>query len=195
MGFLVRVLKILLVLVLLSLVVLWFAAHRGDRGYIEFEVTIDRPAPAVFHWITTDELLRRWISDLVKLEKAGPAGPAQPSSVYRLDEFIATRRVAFDVKVIRTIPNQELELVVRPAEESSGGYAATADFKLLPSGEYTRVVFTSQSNFQSLADQMIEPILTYATRKKLEEDLTRLKLMMEAEPATPSDNRGRTTGK
>ncbi len=195
MGFLVRVLKILLVLVLLSVVMLWFAAHRGDRGYIEFEVTIDRPAPTVFRWITTDELLRRWISDLVRLEKTGPSGPSQPNSVYRLDEFIAARRVAFDVKVIRAIPNQELELVVRPAEESSGSYTATADFKLLPSGEYTRVVFTSQSNFQSFGDQMIEPILTYATRKKLEEDLTRLKLMTEAEPATRADNRGRTTGK
>src|SRR6266436_6417836 len=100
MGFLVRVLKIMLV----------FAAHRGDRGYIEFEVTIDRPAPVVFHWITTDELLRRWISDLVKLEKAGPAGPAQPNSVYRLDELIEKRRVAFDLRLIRVIPNQELEL-------------------------------------------------------------------------------------
>jgi len=195
MGFLVRVVRILLVLVLLSVVMLWFAAHRGDRGYIEFEVTIDRPAPTVFRWITTDELLRRWISDLVRLEKTGPSGPSQPNSVYRLDEFIAARRVAFDVKVIRAIPNQELELVVRPAEESSGSYTATADFKLLPSGEYTRVVFTSQSNFQSFGDQMIEPILTYATRKKLEEDLTRLKLMTEAEPATRADNRGRTTGK
>jgi uncharacterized protein YndB with AHSA1/START domain len=195
MGFLVRVLKILLVLVLLSVVVLWFAAHRGDRGYIEFEVTIDRPAPTVFRWITTDELLRRWISDLVRLEKTGPSGPSQPNSVYRLDEFIATRRVAFDVKVVRAIPNQELELAVKPTDESSGGYVATADFKLFPSGDYTRLVFTSQSNFQSFGDQMIEPILTYATRKKLEEDLTRLKLMMEAEPATPSDNRGRTTGK
>jgi uncharacterized protein YndB with AHSA1/START domain len=194
MGFLVRVLKILLVLVVLSVVVMWFAAHRGDRGYIEFEVTIDRPAQVVFRWITTDELLRRWISDLVKLEKTGPAGPAQPNNVYRLDEFIATRRVAFNVKVIRTIPNQELELAVKPADESGGGYAATMHFKLFPNGEYTRVVFTSQSNFQSFGDQMIEPILTYATRKKLEEDLTRLKLMMEAEPATPSDTRGRPTG-
>jgi hypothetical protein len=40
---------------------------------------------------------------------------------------------------------------------------------------------------------MIEPILTYATKKKLEEDLTRLKLMMEAEPATQPDARVRPT--
>ena len=182
MGFLVRALRILLVLALLCAVVLWFAARRGDRGYIELEVTIDRPAPVVFRWITSDELLRRWIFDLVKVEKTGPAGAAQPNNVYRIDEFIVKRRVAFDARVIRTIPNQEIALAVKPADESSGGgYIATADFKLLPNGDYTRVVFTSQANFLSLGDQMIEPILTYATRKKLEDDLARLKLRMEAE--------------
>jgi uncharacterized protein YndB with AHSA1/START domain len=197
MGFLVRVLKILLVLVLLCVVVLWFAARRGDRGYIAQEVTIDRPAPLVFRWITTDDLLRRWISDLVKLERTGPAGPAQPSNVYRIDEFIAKRRVVFEVKVIRTIPNQELELAVKSAVGSNDSYAGTAHFKLFPNGDYTKVEFTSQTDFQSLGGQIIEPILTYATQKKMQEDLTRLKLMMEAEPAaaTQSVVRGRSTGK
>ncbi len=194
MGFLVRVLKLLLALVLASVVVLWFAAHRGDRGYIGLEVAIDRPAPMVFRWITTDQLLRRWISDLAKLEKSGSAGLAQANDIYRIDEFIAQRRVAFDVRVIRATPNQELGLEVKPAAESSGGYTATAGFKLFPTGDYTRLVFTSHSDFQSFGDQMIEPVLTYATKKKLEEDLTRLKLMMEAEPATQPDARVRPTG-
>ena len=194
MGFLVRVLKILLVLVLLCVVVLWFAARGGDRGYMAQEVTIDRPAPMVFRWITTDDLLRRWISDLVKLERMGPA---QPSNVYRIDEFIAKRRVVFEVKVIRTIPNQELELAVNSAVGSTDSYTGTAHFKLFPNGDYTKVEFTSQTDFQSLADQIIEPILTYATQKKMQEDLTRLKLMMEAEPATATQVvvRARSTGK
>ena len=197
MGFLVRALKILLVLVLLCVVVLWFAARRGDRGYMAQEVTIDRPAPMVFRWITTDDLLRRWISDLVKLERMGPAGPAQPSNVYRIDEFIAKRRVVFEVKVIRTIPNQELELAVKSAAGSTDSYTGTAHFKLFPNGDYTKVEFTSQTDFQSLGDQLIEPILTYATQKKMQEDLTRLKLMMEAEPAMATQVvvRGRSTGK
>src|SRR5216683_6023607 len=197
MGFLVRALKILLVLVLLCVVVLWFAARRGDRGYIAQEVTIDRPAPMVFRWITTDDLLHRWISDLVRLERMGPAGPAQPSNVYRIDEFIAKRRVVFEVKVIRTIPNQELELAVKSAVGRTDGYTGTAHFKLFPNGDYTKVEFTSQTDFQSLGDQIIEPILTYATQKKMQEDLTRLKLMMEAEPAVATQVvvRGRSTGK
>jgi uncharacterized protein YndB with AHSA1/START domain len=197
MGFVVRALKILLVLVLLCVVVLWFAARRGDRGYIAQEVTIDRPAPLVFRWITTDDLLRRWISDLVKLERMGPAGPAQPSNVYRIDEFIAKRRVVFEVKVIRTIPNQELELAVKSVVGSTDSFTGTAHFKLFPNGDYTKVEFTSQTDFQSLGGQIVEPILTYATQKKMQEDLTRLKLMMEAEPATATQSvvRGRSTGK
>jgi len=189
MGFLVRTLRILLVLVLLSALVLWFAAHRGDRGYIQEEVTIDRPAPLVFRWITTDELLRRWISDLVKLEKSGPAGPVQANDAYRLDELIEKRRVAFDLRLIRVIPNQELELAVSSAVGSARNFIGTADFKLFPNGDYTRIVFTSQTNFETLGDQIIEPILTYATRRKIGEDLIRLKLIMEAEPATQSDLR------
>ena len=197
MGFIVRALKILLVLVLLCVVVLWFAARRGDRGYIAQEVTIDRPAGLVFRWITTDDLLRRWISDLVKLERMGPAGPAQPSNVYRIDEFIAKRRVVFEVKVIRTIPNQELELAVKSVVGSTDSFTGTAHFKLFPNGDYTKVEFTSQTDFQSLGGQIVEPILTYATQKKMQEDLTRLKLMMEAEPATATQSvvRGRSTGK
>ena len=197
MGFLVRALKILLVLVLLCAVILWFAARRGDRGYIAQEVTIDRPAPMVFRWITTDDLLRRWISDLVKLERIPPAGPTQPNNVYRIDEFIAKRRVVFEVKVIRTIPNQELELAVKSAVGSTDSYTGTAHFKLFSNGDYTKVEFTSQTDFQSLGDQIVEPILTYATQKKMQEDLTRLKLMMEAEPATATQVvvRGRSTGK
>jgi len=64
---------------------------------------------------------------------------------------------------------------------------------VFPNGDYTRLVLTSRSELRSFGDQIIEPILTYATKRKLQEDLTRLKLMMEAEPATPADNRGRTT--
>jgi uncharacterized protein YndB with AHSA1/START domain len=137
----------------------------------------------VFRWITTDELLRRWISELIKLEKIGPAGAAQPNNIYQLDEWIGGRRVAVEVKVIRVVPNQELELALRPAAGSDGSFAGVADFKLFADGDYTRLEFTSQMNFQRSWDQVMEPILTYATRKKIEQDLARLKVSMEAEPA------------
>lgn len=192
MGFLVRTLKFLMVPVLLAAVVLWFAARRGDRGYIEGEMTIDRSAPAVFRWITSDELLRRWISGPIKLEKSGPGGPAaQTNNGYRLDELIAGQRVVLDVKILRAIPNQELDLYLKDASGPAGTFACDASFRLFPEGEYTRLVLTSQTNFFSLRGQLFEPILTYAARQKMREDLARLKIMAEAEAATPPEVRGR----
>jgi len=187
-GFLTRALKFLTVLLLLAAVVLWFAALSGDRGYFEEEVTIDRAAPIVYRWITTDELLRRWISDVTKLERIGSVAPAgQANYAYRLDQLIGTFRVSLNVRVIRSIPNQELDLSVTPATESAGNFVGNVKFKLLPDGDYTRLVFSSQTRFQDMSDQIFEPILTYATRRKLQEDLARLKLMIEAEPRSPSD--------
>jgi uncharacterized protein YndB with AHSA1/START domain len=187
MGLLVRALKLLIVLFLVAAVVLWFAARRGDRGYISEQVTINRPATTVYRWITTDELLRRWISNLAKLERIPASGAASQSNfVYRIDEMIAKRPVAIKARIVRAIPNQELKLSVRSANEAADGFNGDAELKLLPNGDYTQLIFTLQTNFQSLSDQIFEPILTYATRKKLEEDLTRLKFMIEAESGAQS---------
>lgn len=194
MGYLVRALKFLVALVLTAAVVLWFAARRGDRGYIQEEVTIDRSAPVLFRWIVSDELLRRWISDVSKLERSGPAkaAPAQTTSDLRLEELIANQPVAFEIKIVRTIPNQEIDLLVQPPPEPLESYISNANFKLFPDGDYTRLVFTSQTNYFSLSDRIFEPILTYATRRKLRDDLARLKVMVEAE--APPENRRGTRG-
>jgi len=73
---------------------------------------------------------------------------------------------------------------VSPANEPVGSFHADAKFKLLPSGEYTKISFSSQTNYTTLGDQVFEPILTYATQRKVREDLRRLKLMIEAEAAS-----------
>ena len=190
MGHLVRALKFLVALVLTAAVVLWFAARRGDRGYIQEEVTIDRSAPVLFRWIVSDELLRRWMSDVSKLERSGSAkAPAQASSDFRLEELIANQPVAFEIRIVRTVPNQEIDLLVQPPPEPLESYISNANFKLFPDGDYTRLVFTSQTNYFSLSDRIFEPILTYATRRKVRDDLARLKVMVEAE-APPENRRG-----
>jgi hypothetical protein len=191
-GFLTRALKFLAALTLLAAIVLWFAARRGDRGYFEEEITIDRGAPVVYRWITTDELLRRWISDVTKLERIEGSGPAaQLNTVYRLDEFIGPSDVSLNLRIIRAMQNQELEISVRPMAEFGQNFIGNAKFKLLPDGDYTRLMFSSQMKYLSLRDQVFEPLLTYATRNKLHEDLARLKVMAESEPAPQMNIRKR----
>jgi hypothetical protein len=130
-----------------------------------------------------------------KLERSAPTKPpAQASSDFRLEELIANQPVAFEIKVVRTIPNQEIDLLVQPPPEPLESYISNANFKLFSDGDYTRLAFTSQTDYFTLSDRIFEPVLTYATRRKMRDDLARLKVMVEAEGASPAENRKGTRG-
>jgi len=103
--------------------------------------------------------------------------------------------VALDLRIMRVVLNQEIEIAVSPVDKSAGNYASDVKFKLLPSGEYTRLVFTAQTDFTSLSDRIFEPLFTFATKRKLREDLSRLKLSMEADTATQSTVHARGTAR
>jgi len=188
MRLLTRLLQALLAVALLTAVFFWFAGRRGDRGDIEEEITIDRPAPAVFRWVSSDELLRRWISDLIKIESV-PAGTttAAQSRTVRMEQWIAGNKVTLDFRTTRVVLNQEIGWDLRGT--AADGCRGTATFKLLSSGDYTRLTFSSHTEFADVFDQFFEPVWTFAARRKLQSDLVRLKLMMEAEPTSPADYR------
>jgi uncharacterized protein YndB with AHSA1/START domain len=180
MRFLIRILQIIVALVLLAGAVLWFAARRGDRGFIEEEVTIARPAPAVFRWISSEDLARRWISDVIELQQSGTAGPQGVSS-FRLVQLVNGHRVDMNLRVVRVVPNQELALLISSGDSVSEGFSGDANFKLITNGEYTRLVFSSHAQFVSLSDRVFEPVLTIAMQRKVRDDLAKLKILVEAE--------------
>jgi uncharacterized protein YndB with AHSA1/START domain len=193
MRFLTRVWQVALAVVLTLAVVLWFAARRGDRGMIEEEVTIARPAPAVFRWISSEDLARRWISDVVELRKDDTSMPHQGAHSFKMAQMVAGHRVEMTLRVVRVIPNQELNLVFSSGDADTG-FSGDANFKLIPGDDYTRLVFTSHTEFVSLSDRIFEPALTLATQRKVHADLARLKLLMESEEKL-ANPRSTTLGK
>src|ERR1700757_5093186 len=105
MSLLIRILQIVAALALLAGAVLWFAARRGDRGFIEEEVTIARSAPAVFRWISSEDLARRWISDVIELQSAGGGGPQRAMS-FRLIQLVNGHRAEMNLRVVKVVANQ-----------------------------------------------------------------------------------------
>jgi uncharacterized protein YndB with AHSA1/START domain len=180
MRFLLRILQVVVALVLLAGAVLWFAARRGDRGFIEEEVTIARPAPAVFRWISSEDLARRWISDVIELQHTGADGPQEATS-FRLVQLVDSHRVDMNLRVVKVVPNQELALLFSSGDSISEGFSGDANFKLITNGDYTRLVFSSHAQFVSLSDRIFEPVLTIAMQYKLRDDLAKLKILAEAE--------------
>jgi uncharacterized protein YndB with AHSA1/START domain len=179
MSLLIRILQIVAALALLAGAVLWFAARRGDRGFIEEEVTIARPAPAVFHWISSEDLARRWISDVIELQRTGEGGPQ--TATFRLVQLVDGHRVDMNLRVAKVVPNQELSLLISSGNSVSEGFFGDANFKLITNGEYTRLVFSSHAQFVSLSDRVFEPVLTIAMQRKIRDDLANLKILAQAE--------------
>jgi uncharacterized protein YndB with AHSA1/START domain len=180
MRFLVRILQIVVALALIAGVVLWFAARRGDRGFIEEEVTIARPAPAVFRWISSEDLARRWISDVIELDRIGAGGP-QGATFFRLVQLVNGHRVEMNLQVIRVVSNQEFALLISSGDSVSRGFSGDVNFTLITNGEYTRLAFSSHAQFVSLSDRIFEPVLTFAMQRKVRDDLAKLKILAEAE--------------
>jgi len=194
MRFLTRIIQVSLVVALTLAVVLWFAARRGDRGYIEEEVTIARPAPAVFRWISSEDLVRRWVSEVVELRRAEEGGAQQKVTGFRMTQIIAGHRVEMTLRVDRVVPNQELSLVVSSGD-AANGFSGDAHFKLIAGDDYTRLVFSSHTRYSGLSDQIFEPALTFATQRKMHGDLARLKLLMESEQDRPANPRATSLGR
>jgi uncharacterized protein YndB with AHSA1/START domain len=193
MRFLTRMVQVVVLVVLTLAVVLWFAARRGDRGMIEEEITIARPATAVFRWISSEDLARRWISDVVELRKADAEVTQQNVPGFKMTQIIAGRRVEMTLRIARVVPNQELSLLVSSGDATKG-FSGDANFKLISGDDYTRLVFSSHTRFVSSSDRFFEPVLTIATQRKIHDDLEKLKLLMESEPGKPANPRATTLG-
>jgi uncharacterized protein YndB with AHSA1/START domain len=189
MRFLIRTLQVIVALALVVAAALWFGARRGDRGFIEEEITVARPAAAVFRWISSEDLARRWVSDLIELRKTEANG-APDATTLKLVELVNGHRVAMSVRVVRVVPNRELSLLIFSEEAAAGGFSGDANFNLIPGDDYTRLVFSSHTQFVSLGDRICEPILTLAMQRKMHADLERLKILIEAEPERPASPHG-----
>src|SRR5262249_2088317 len=131
----------------------------------------------VFHWISSEELARRWISALIELRKSDSERPAG----YSLVQLVNGHRVEMTVRIAREIPNQELDLLTSSGASVSQGFSGDANFRLIAGDDYTRLVFNSHTEFAAVGDRILEPVLTFAMRRKIHGDLAKLKILLEAE--------------
>src|SRR5262245_20002775 len=133
MRFLIWLSRGIVALALVIIVVLWFAARRGDRGLIEEEIAIARPTSVVFRWISSEQHARRWISDVIELRKSDSDGPA----AYSFVQLVNGHRVELTVRIAREIPNQELDLLTSSGASVSEGFSGDASFRLIAGDDYT----------------------------------------------------------
>ncbi|HVS88285.1 MAG TPA: SRPBCC family protein [Candidatus Acidoferrum sp.] len=182
-----RILAGLVAVVVLAVLALLIAGKRPNHGHIVREVAIDRPAAQVFRWITTHDLLKKWIGGLI--EPRPESSPAEGSEVgrkFRIVETYKGERVDMEMEVMKFERDRDLLIRVASVGDLNNGFVETAEYRLTEADGKTRIRMEAQTDYYGYIPRLFEPLITRDARKKLKQDLNRLKTLVEAEPVMKS---------
>jgi uncharacterized protein YndB with AHSA1/START domain len=181
MRWLLRILVVLAVVAAVAVLGLAIFGVREGAGRSSAEVEINRPASEIFHHITDDVLVRRWVAELTGLTHIPQAGLKVRD---RLTAIVAEdgRRLEVQLIVTAVEPNRRLRFTVNSSGDPTLGFRGECEGVLNETNGHTRFSLSVDMQYFGIFTRVIEPLKTIALRKKLEADLARLKEQVEAEP-------------
>ncbi len=172
----VSVLGIIVALLVVGAVVLLVLGRREGAGRNTVTIQIDRPPAQVFPWITEPERLKRWVGGLVESVPLTDGGLEEGA---RSREVIAMGAEHFEMETTVVDVEAPHRLVVTITSE---GFVVDARYDLVESGGGTFFSYVCISRYENAFARLMEPLVTRAAQKKIEEDVERLKSLVEAEP-------------
>jgi uncharacterized protein YndB with AHSA1/START domain len=185
MKWVARILASSVGVVVFGVLALLIAGKRPNHGRIGREVEIDRPAAQVFRWITTEELLKKWIDGLKELRpESAPADGSEVGRRFRIGEVYKGERVEMEMEVVRFERDRNLTIHVASTGDRNSGFLETAEYALTEANGKTRVRIEARSEYYGYVPRLFEPLITRDAGKKLRGDLSRLKTLVEAEAST-----------
>ena len=135
------------------------------------EALIAAAPEAVFPWLVEPERIARWIGGTVECRAVEGGG------VHQVVEQ-AGRRIEIDSQVTESRPPRHL--VVQKASPGLFDMTMTHDLSLEDGG--TRLVISLSAELRSLMARLAAPLIAHQVQVKLEEDVERLKGLVEAAP-------------
>ena len=140
----------------------------------EHSVEIAAPRERVFAWIAEPELMLRWIGGLKRFEPIDE-GPAQGSRAIQVAEQ-AGRDWELESTITRYEPPAALD-----AELRHSAFETRVEYRLEERDGGTRVAARMESDFRLPGSRLVGGLVRRKAQSKLEDDLARLKQLVEAE--------------
>lgn len=162
------------------------ARFRPEHGHVFAETDINRPAPQVFAWISRPELIPKWVGSLTGMTLASPApNGGEVGKKFRMAQFdkIDNATMEMELTVTEFVPNERLGVEIDSLGDPVNGFTETAEYRLSGEGARTHLTFDIHTAYRGKLPRALEPLVTPAARRKVQQDLTRLKSLVEAEPA------------
>jgi uncharacterized protein YndB with AHSA1/START domain len=164
-------------LLVVAVIVLLILGRRESAGRMQASIDIARPPSQVFAWLTETDTLLRWVGWLVEVRESGPPGVGA-RRVWVMDDPNMNQKVEVIGDVTAHEPPNRLG--VRTSME--GGFDGTVTYTLTELGDgRTRLEGTSEWRFHHWFANLLKPVVMRQARRKMRDDLARLKSLVEAE--------------
>ena len=173
------VFAVVVVLFVAVLVGLYIAGRRGNGVTHQTSVEIAAPAERVWPWLVDAERVKQWVGGLKTIESLTPDKGLEVGAKDRLVVEVGGQQHELFSEVTRV----ERERVVEQRLWQDGPMAwhEMARFTIEPMAEHrVRFVVTANYTYTTTLGVIMEPIIRVAATKKLNEDLARLKALVEA---------------
>ncbi len=162
---------------------LMLARFRPNRGHIQAEVEIHRPAAQVFRWISQEELIKQWVGGLseISLVAPGPNGGGNGTRFHMTElDKEENARIEMEMTVTEYVPSEKLGVQIRSVGDPGEGFIENAEYRLAPTPDGSNLKLEIQTDYYGRLPRAFEPLITRAARKKVQRDLMRLKTLVES---------------
>jgi uncharacterized protein YndB with AHSA1/START domain len=165
-------------MVALAILALLGLGMRESSGRLQGAVEIDRSPAEVFAWLSQKDKLTRWVGWLVEVRETGPL-QVGARRVWVMHDPNLGRPIEIVADVEAYEPPRRLSVHTAMA----GGFDGNASYTVVDLGAgRTRLETDSRFQFHHWLARLMKPLVARAARRKMHEDLARLKALAEAEP-------------
>jgi uncharacterized protein YndB with AHSA1/START domain len=188
MKWLARILIAIALLPVVAVAALWLAGERPDHGKNSAHVEINRPAAQVFRYLMEDELVKKWVGGLTEI-KPVEIYPGHVGDRLRMVVALGEEKTEMEMLVTGFEENRRIDFTVSSLQGTSEGFYEKSEYLLSELEGKTQLSLGGRSEYYGFLPRLMEPVITWEAQKKLQEDLERLKGLVEAEPVMTSGAR------
>jgi carbon monoxide dehydrogenase subunit G len=184
MKWVLRIAGGLVAVIALAVLVLLGLGMRADAGRTVTTIEIAASPQQVWQWIDDGERMKQWVSWVVAI-KAPPGSTAFSAGSKRVvimsDANNGNQQMSIDAVCTKDQPPVFKEVAL----SSPNSFAGVQTYRLTDLGSNrTRLEIDGRFHYDMWLAQLMEPLITPAAKKKMEEDMKRLKTLVESAPAS-----------
>jgi uncharacterized protein YndB with AHSA1/START domain len=184
MKWVLRIAGGLVAVIALAVIVLLALGLRSNAGRNTASIEIAAPPRQVWECLQEPDKLKQWISWVVDIKTPAGApvdGVGAKRVIVMKDPNGGDALMSVDSVCTKMDPPTYLELAL----STPGSFEGRETYRLTDLGNNrTRLDFTGQFHYSMWLAQLMEPLITPAAQKKMDQDIARLKALAERAPTS-----------